>query len=125
MGAPPPVRSPTSLLPFPLGPFASAALRGELNNAALAAEGRLAAVAVEGEGVVREADKQKAYPGDAYDPSQRTLPGSMPGVTEITLVRLCSVEHVCQKCGPINVVPRCQCYMILYNPKTDPDYFNK
>ena len=47
------------------------------------------------------------------------------GVAEIAVVRLCSREVVCQECGPVNVVPRCTCSLVLYDPLTDPDYFLK
>lgn len=48
---------------------------------------------------------------------------AMAGVAEIGFIRLCSREHVCQKCGPANVIPRCQCYVVMYDPQTDPDYY--
>lgn len=47
------------------------------------------------------------------------------GTGEIAVVRFCSREVVCQECGPVNVVPRCTCSLVLYDPKTDPDYFLK
>lgn len=55
-------------------------------------------------------------------PPQDTYVG---GVGEIAVVRVCSREVVCQECGPVNVVPRCTCSMVLYDPLTDPDYFLK
>jgi len=55
-------------------------------------------------------------------PPQDTYVG---GVGEIAMVRVCSREVVCQECGPVNVVPRCTCSMVLYDPLTDPDYFLK
>jgi len=55
-------------------------------------------------------------------PPQDTYVG---GVGEIAVVRVCSREVVCQECGPVNVVPRCTCSLVLYDPLTDPDYFLK
>jgi hypothetical protein len=45
------------------------------------------------------------------------------GVAQIQVVRLCSREHVCRSCGPPDVIPQCQCMVVLYDPLTDPDYF--
>lgn len=80
------------------------------------------------------------------------------GTGEVTVVRFCSREVVCQvsrqndllrvvcagfdtraatsrpdtpihtrpqECGPVNVVPRCTCSLVMYDPLTDPDYFLK
>jgi hypothetical protein len=64
-------------------------------------------------------------PTPSPDPAAPPDVADLGLVGEIAIVRVCSREVVCQECGPINVVPRCTCSLVLYNPLTDPDYFLK
>ena len=69
--------------------------------------------------------KAAPVPSRPQEPPAPPVDDYVGGTGEIAVVRFCSREVVCQECGPVNVVPRCTCSLVLYDPKTDPDYFLK